>query len=251
MAFSKTTLHEAADNVALKVRAIEALAVTIEAARVALVARVQGWADAAWEGGPLTALTTEAAEITSLRNKVKALVKSICDQSLPAVSMSLSDWYESVRAMGDRLPPEFGQLVRANAGAIDPRYVWPPFETDMAEIIHPGTATDITIVTAPWDTKQYAGGIVKSKIKTAPLSTSAGGDLTITVNGLQYNGDAWQGTITITSGSIVGAEDVAVPAIANTFCTQITSFVVTCVGAETWDTGDLDIMTEDDRTPAA
>ena len=131
MAFSKTTLHAAADNVALTVRDIEAAATTIEATRVALVARIQGWADADWEGGPLEAGRLQSAEILALRNKVKAFVKAVCDQALPAVSMSLSDWYAAVRAMGDRLPPEFGQLVRANAGAIDPRYIWPPFETVM------------------------------------------------------------------------------------------------------------------------
>jgi len=250
MAFSKTTLHAAADNVALKVRAIEALAVTLEATRVALVARVQGWADAAWEGGPLTALTTEAAEITSFHNKVKAFVKSICDQALPAVGMSLSDWYAATRAMGDRLPPEFGQLVRANAGAIDPRYVWPPFETDMAEIIHPGTPTDITIVTAPWDTKQYAGGILKVKVKTATIDTGgAAQPVALTINGLQYNGDAWQGTASIAEGKVVGDEIAVAPAFSDIFCTQITSIVVTCAG--TWSAGDLDIMTDDDRSPAA
>lgn len=251
MAFSKTTLHAAADNVALKVRAIETLATALEVSRAALVVRVQAWADADWEAGPLAALTNEAAEITALRNKVKAFVKSVCDQSLPAVAMSLSDWYAAARAMGDRLPPEFGQLVRANAGQFDPRYIWPPLNTDLGEILFPGAALNQTIEVAPIDTKQYAGAIVKSKVKTAPLTTSAAGNLTITVNGTQYNGDAWQGTITITSGSIVGTEDIAAPAIANTFCTQITSFVVTCVGAETWTAGDLDIFTDDDRAPAA
>lgn len=251
MAFSKTTLHAAADNVAYKVRAIETLATALEAARAALVVRVQAWADADWEAGPLAALSTEAAEITALRNKPKAVVKAICDQAIKAVKMSLSDWYGAARAMGDRLPPEFGQLVRANAGQFDPRYIWPPLNTDMGEIVHPGAALNQTIEVAPYDTKQYAGAIIKSKVKTAPVVTSAGGVLTIVVNGYQYNGDAWQGTITITSASAIGTEDIAVPAIANTFCTQITSFVVTCVGAETWDTGDLDIFTDDDRAPAA
>jgi len=251
MAFNIAALHAAADNTALTVRDIETAAAALEANRAALATRVQGWDDDDWEDGPLGALKVQYAEIAGLRNKVKAFVKAVCDQALKAVSLSLSDWYGAGRTMAQRLPPEFGQLVRANAGLIDPRYVWPPFETDMAEIIHPGTPTDITIETAPIDTKQYAGGIVKSKVKTGTLTTSAAGDLTITVNGTQYNGDAWQGTIVIASGSVVGTEDVATPAIPDTFCTQITGFVVTPTGAETWDAGDLDIMTDDDRAPAA
>ena len=251
MAFNIAALHGVADNKAKDVRDIETLATTLEANRAALVARVQGWADADWEDGPLGALTVQYAEIAGLRNKVKAFVKAMSDQALKAVKMSLSDWYGAGRAMGQRLPPEFGQLVRANSGQVDPRYIWPPFETDMAEVIHPGAAINQTIETAPIDTKQYAGAILKSVVKTATLTTSAAGDLTITITGTQYNGDAWQGVITITSGSVVGAEDVAVPAIADTFCTQITSIVATPTGAETWDDGDLDILTEDDRAPAA
>jgi hypothetical protein len=251
MAFNLAALHAATDNLALTVRTIEAAAVTLEADRAALVARVQGWSDADWEAGPLAALGVQYAEIAALRNKIKATAKSLCDQALPAVGLSLSDWYGSLRTMGQRLPPEFGQLVRANAGQILPLYVWPPLNTDMGEVLKPGAPTNITLVTAPIDTKQYAGGVIKSKIKTAPLVTSGAGNLTLTILGTQYNGDAWGGVITITSGSIVGVEDIAVPSIANTFCTQITSIVVTCVGAETWTAGDLDILTDDDRAPAA
>jgi len=251
MAFGKTALHGFADNVAKTVRDIETAAVTLEANRAALVARVQGWSDADWESGPLGALMVEYTEIQALRNKIKLSPKALCNQALAAAQQSLSEWYGALRAMGDRLPPEFGQLVRANAGQIDPQYVWPPFETVMAEVIHPGAAEDQTIESAPIDTKLYAGGIIKSVVKTATLTTSAAGDLTVTIHGLQYNGDAWQGTITITSGSIVGTEDVAVPSIPDTFCKEITSIVCTPTGAETWDAGDLDILTDDDRSPAA
>jgi hypothetical protein len=251
MAFTIAAAKAAADNVAKTVRDIEAAAVTLEANRLALVVRIQAWTDADWESGPLAGAATMVNEIAALRNKCKAVVKSFSDQAWTAVQQTFSDWFGDNKAVGDRLPPEFAQLVRGSAGYIDPLHVWPPFETDMAEIVHPGAAGNQTIEADPIDTTLYGGGVIKSKVKTATLTTSAGGNLTVVVNGLQYNGDLWQATITITSGSVVGTKDVAVPAIADTFCKKITSFVITCVGAETWTAGDLDILTDDDRSPAA
>lgn len=251
MAFGVSALHAYADNVAKTVRDIVTAQATLEANRTALQTRVQAWDDDDWESGPLDALLQQANEIVALRTKVKAAVKAICDQALKVVSMSLSDWYVAARTAAQRLPPEFGQLVRANSGQFEPQAIWPPFETVMGEINFPGAAGDQSVEAAPIDTAQYAGGIIKSVVKTATLTTSAAGDLTITVNGLQYNGDAWQGTIVITSGSVIGTEDIATPAIPNTFCVEITDYVVTPTGAETWDAGDLDILTDDDRSPAA
>ena len=66
-----------------------------------------------------------------------------------------------------------------------------------------------------------------------------------------YNGDAWQGTAVITSGSAIGVEDAVVPAIADTFCVEVTSIVCTPTGVETWDAGEFDVMVDDDRVPAA
>jgi len=248
MAFNIAALHAAADNVALKVRTIEAAAVTLEADRVALVARVQGWADADWEDGPLAALMVETSELTGLRNKARAFVKAMCDQSLKAESLSLSDWYGAGRTMAQRLPPEFGQLVRANAGLLDPRYVWPPLGTILGDADFPGATINQTIVTAPIDTKQYAGGILGLKVKTAPIDTTSGGDVTVVVNGLQYNGDAWQGTATLAHAAAIGHIEDVVPAIANTFCVQITS--MTGPTAD-WIAGAFDVVVVDDRTPAA
>jgi len=250
MAFNIAALHAASDNLALTVRTIEAAAVTLEADRAALVVRVQAWGDADWEAGPLAALGVQYAEIAALRNKIKATAKSLCDQALPAVGLSLSDWYGAGRTLGQRLPPEFGQLVRANAGQIDPRYVWPPVNTDMGEVLKPGAPTNITLETAPIDTKQYAGGIIKAVVKTATIDTGGGGKaVVLTILGTQYNGDAWSGTVSIAEGALVASEHIVTPGTTNSFCTQITSIVVTCAG--TWAAGNLDIFTDDDRAPAA
>ena len=251
MAFNIAAAEAAADNVALTVRDIEAAAVTLEVTRAALVVRVQAWADPDWEAGPLAASNVQIAEIEALRSKIKAFVKGLTDQALLAVEMSFSDWYGANRVMGDRLPPEFGQLVRSNAGQIDPRYIWPPYETAMGDAVFPGAAADTSVVATPYDTKQYAGATLMTRVKFATIVTSAVGDLTITINGLQYNGDAWQGEATITSGSIVGVEDVVVPAIANTFCVAVTEIIVTPTGVETWDAGEFDVLVDDDRVPAA
>ena len=250
MAFTIAALHAATDNLALTVRTIEAAAVTLEADRVALVARVQGWADANWEAGPLAALGVQYAEIAALRDKVKATAKSLCDQALPAVSMSLSAWYGAGRTLGQRLPPEFGQLVRANAGQIDPRYVWPPLDTNLAKVVKPGAALNQTIVTAPIDTKQYAGAVLAAVVKTATIATGgAAAPVVLTILGTQYNGDAWGGSVSVPETSIVGTRVAVTPSIANTFCTRVTSIVVTCGG--TWAAGDVWLNAEDDRTPAA
>jgi len=250
MAFDIAALHAATDNLALTVRTIEATAVTLEADRAALVVRVQAWGDADWEAGPLAALSVQYAEIVALRNKVKATAKALCDQALTAVSMSLSDWYDSLRAMGDRLPPEFGQLVRANAGQILPLYVWPPFETQMAEVVFPGAALNQTIETAPIDTKQYAGANMKLKVKTATILTSVAADLAVVVNGYQYNGDPFHGTATIPKGSIVGFEVAVVTGYTDVFCREITTIVCTVAGGA-WTQGEFDALTDDDRAPAA
>lgn len=252
MAFDIAGLHGLADNVALTVRDIEATQVTLESNRVALVARVQALADADWEGGLLEKGKAQYDEIAVLRRKIKTFVDGLCDQSLNVTGLSLSAWYAANRAIGNRLPPEFGQLVRVNAGKIDPRYIWPPFETQMADAAFPGAAGDQDIESAPIDTEQYAGAILKTKVKTAIIQTSDTTNLLVTINGTQYNGDAWQGTASIPHGSIVGFELAVTPAIPDTFCTAITSMVFTIVGGggATWTQGEIDVLTNDDRTPA-
>jgi len=248
MAWSIAGLHGLADNVALKVREIEALAVTLESDRVAQVARVQALADPDWEGGLLESLTTETAEITALRNKVKAFVKAVGDQSLKAVGMSLSEWYGENRTGAQRLPPEFAELVRANNGEIDPRYVWPPFETNMAEAEAPGAVANQDLSIAPIDSKQYAGGGLKLHV-LVKVETSVAQPLGVVVDGIQYNGDPWQGSASIPKDSVPGFEVAVTPAIAGTFCLAVTGMVCTVAGGA-WTAGKFSVLTVDDRTPA-
>ena len=257
MAFDIAAAEAAADNVALTVRDIETAAAALEVTRAALVVRVQAWADADWEAGPLAAARVQIAEITALRNKVKAFVKGLTDQSLLAVETSFSDWYAANRTLADRLPPEFGQLVRANAGQIDPRYIWPPYETAMGDAVFPGAAADTSVVATPYDTKQYAGADLMTRVKFATIVTSAVGDLTVAVNGLQYNGDPFHGVAVISSGDIIGTESPVQVSdgmggfLTDVFCVEVTSIVVTPTGVETWDAGEFDVLVDDDRVPAA
>lgn len=250
MAFNIAGLQGMAGNIAQTVRDIESAQVTLESNRAALVARVQALADDDWEAGPLDACRVQVDEIALLRTRIKAFVKALCDQAVTVTGKSLSDWFSDNRALGDRLPPEFGQLVRANAGEFDPRCIWPPFETPMGECAFPGAVLDQALAASPIDSRQYAAAKLKVKTKVASVTTDNMNPVHVKIAGIQYNGDAWEGSADIPHDSLIGTEVPVTPTIADTFCLAVTGMTVSVSSGGVWTAGEFDVLTDDDTAPA-